>query len=85
MAFLEKRNNFQEAKNFQKSDSDSRNFQAVMEWLRDIVDLSDFAYQYKVNSNLTIKYGNAAAGLKAKTERLACYIYEWQWQREKQE
>jgi len=54
-----------------------------MEWLWDIVDLSNFAYQEKVTSNVTIKYGNAAVGIKARTEHLRSYIYEWQ--REKQE
>jgi len=56
-----------------------------MEWLLDMVDLSDFAQQNKVTSNLTVKYGNAVVGIKAKTRHLECYIYEWEWQREKQE
>ena len=77
------RNIFQEVRNFQKNDSDSRNFQSVMEWLLDMVDLRDFAYQNKVTSNITIKYGNAAVGIKARMEPLKCYIFEWQ--REKQE
>ena len=56
-----------------------------MEWLLDMVDLSDFAQQNKVTSNLTVKYGNAVVGIKAKIRHLECYIYEWEWQREKQE
>jgi len=35
LAYLGKRNIFQEVKGFQKQDSHSRNFQTVMEWLRD--------------------------------------------------
>jgi len=76
------RNIFHEARTFQKNDSNSQNFQSVMEWLLDMVDLSDFAYQNRVTWNLTIKYGNAAVGIEALTEHLK-YIFEWQ--REKQE
>jgi len=39
-----------------------------MEWLLDMVDLSDFAQQNKVTSNLTVKYGNAVVGIKAKQD-----------------
>jgi len=50
LAYQGKRNIFQEVKGFQKQDSHSRNFQAVMEWLRDTVDLSNLAYQNKISS-----------------------------------
>jgi len=83
LAYQGKRNIFQEVKGFQKQDSHSRNFQAVMEWLRDTVDLSKLAYQSKVTSKLTIKTENAAVGIKAKTGHLECYIYGWDWQQEK--
>jgi len=39
------RNIFHEVRTFQKNDSDSQNFQSVMERLLDMVVLSDFAYQ----------------------------------------
>jgi len=84
LAYQRKRNIFQEVKAFQKQDSHSRNFQAVMEWLKDTVELSNLAYKNKVRSNSTIKTENDAVGIKARTKHLECYIYEWEWQKEKQ-
>jgi len=46
-----RRNIFQEVKEFQKQEFQSRNFQAVMEWLK----LSDLVCKNKVTSNLTMK------------------------------
>ena len=54
-----------------------------MERLRDTVDLSNFAYQNKITSMLTIKTENDAVGIKAKTKHLEYYIYEWEWQQGK--
>jgi len=82
LAYQGKRNIFQEVKEFQKQEFHSRNFQAVMEWLRDTVDLSNLAYQNKVTGNLTIETENDAVGIKARTRHLECYIYEWEWQKE---
>jgi len=83
VAFLEQRNIFQEVSNFQKTDSSSENFMEVMEWLWDLVDVSNFACKSKVDADITIKHGNATVKVKATTEYLKCYIYEWH--REKQE
>jgi len=47
------------------------------------VDLSNLAHQNKVTSNLTIKTENDAVGIKAITGHLKCYIYAWEWQKEK--
>jgi len=51
LAYQGKRSIFQGVKEFQKQEFQSRNFQAVMEWLK----LSDLVYKSKVTSNLTIK------------------------------
>jgi len=45
VAYLEKRNIFQEVKEFQKNDSDSQSLQSIIEWLWEIVDLSEYACQ----------------------------------------
>ena len=84
MAYQGKRNIFQEVKEFEKQEYQSRNFQAVMERLRGMVDLSYLAYKTKVTSNLTMKIENDAVETKARTRHLECYIYEWEWQEEKQ-
>ena len=84
LAYQGKRNIFQEVKEFQKQDFHSLNFQAVMEWLRDTVELSNRAYKNKVTSNLTVKTENDAIETKARTRHLECYIYEWEWQKENQ-
>jgi len=67
LAYQGKRNIFQEVKEFQKQDFHSQNFQAVMEWLRNTVDLSNLAHQNKVTSNLTIKLRKMR--LKSKPKR----------------
>jgi len=60
LAYQGKRNIFQAVKGFRKQEIQSRNFQAVMEWLKDTVELSNLAYENKVTSNLTMKTENDA-------------------------
>jgi len=82
LAYQGKRNIYQEVKEFQKQECQSRNFQAVMEWLKETIELSNFAYKNKVTADLTMKTENDAVKIKAKTKHLECYIYEWEWQKE---
>jgi len=82
MAYQGKRNIFQEVEKFRKQEFQLRNFQAVMEWLKDMVDLSSLAYKNKVTSNLIMKTENDAVEIKDRTRYLECYIYEWEWQKE---
>ena len=83
LAYQGKRIIFQEVKGFEKQEFQSRNFQAVMEWLKDTVELSNLAYKNKVTANLTMKTESDVVEIKARTRRLECYIYEWEWQKEK--
>jgi len=82
LTYQGKRNIFQEVKGFQKQESQSRNFQAVMEWLEDAIELSNLAYKNKITANLTMKTEKDAVEIKTKTRHLECHIYEWEWQKE---
>jgi len=55
LTYQGKRNIFQEVKEFQKQEYHPRKFQAVMEWLKETIELSNLAYINKVTSNLTMK------------------------------
>jgi len=80
---VNKRNIFQEVKEFQKQEYQSRNFQAVMEWLKETIELSNLGYKNKVTANLKIKTEYDAVEIKAKTGHLKCHVYAWERQREK--
>jgi len=79
LTYQGKRNIFQEVKEIQKQDYHSQNFQAVMEGLKDTMDLSSLAYKNKVTAYLTIKTEKDAVEIKAKTGHLNCHIYAWEW------
>jgi len=83
LAYQGKHNIFQEVKGFQKQEYQSRNAQAVMQWRKDTLELSNLAYRNKVTSNLTMKTESDAVQIKARTRHLECYIYEWERQKEK--
>jgi len=83
LVYQGKRNIYQEVMEFQKQEFQSRNFQAVMECLKETIELSNLAYKNKVTANLTIKTENDAVEIKVRTKHLECYIYEWDWQQEK--
>jgi len=51
LTYQGKRNIFREVEEFRKQEFQSRNFQAVMEWLK----LSDLVYKNKVTFNLIMK------------------------------
>ena len=82
LTYQGKRNIYQEVKEFQKQECQSRNFQAVMEWLKETIKLSALAYKYKVIADLTTETEKDAVNIKAKTKHFKCYIYESEWQRE---
>ena len=76
-----RRNIYQQVKEFQKQECQSRNFQAIMEWLKETIKLSNLACKNKVTADLTIKTEKDAVKIKARTKHLECYIYEWEWQK----
>lgn len=76
-AYQEKRNIFQEVRKFQKQNFNSQNFQDVMEWIREAMELSNLAYQNEVIANLTLKTENDAVEIKVKTGYLTCHLYAW--------
>jgi len=76
LTYQGKRNIFQEVKEFQKQEYHPRKFQAVMEWLKETIELSNLAYINKVTSNLTMKAESDSVEIKARTRHLECYSYE---------
>ena len=77
-----KRNIFQEVEEFRKQEFQSRNFQAAREWLKETIELSNFAYKNKVTADLTMKTEKDAVKIKARTKHLECYVCEGEWQKE---
>jgi len=84
LAHQGKRNIFQEVKEFQKQESQSRNFQTIMEWLRNTVELRSITHKNEVTSVWQTEIENNAVEIKARTRHLECYIYEWEWQEERE-
>jgi len=80
LAHQGKRNIYEEVKEFQKQECHSQNFQAIMEWLKETIKLSNLAHKNKVTADLNKKTETKAVKTKAKTKCSECYIYEWTWQ-----
>ena len=51
------------------------------EWLREMVDLSNHAYQGKITANLIMRTEKDAVEIKVRTRHLRYHSYAWEWQR----
>jgi len=77
---LGERNIYGEVKEFRKQECHSENFQTIMTWLKETINLSELAHKNKVVADLNIKTATKAVKIKAKTKHVECCIYSWEWQ-----
>ena len=78
VAYLEKRNIFQEVKEFQKQDFRSQNFETVMEWLKETVEISNIAHEREIIAHLMLKSDENVLTIVTKTKHLECQIDAWE-------
>jgi len=72
VAHLGERNIYEEVREFQNRECHSANFQTIMNWLKELIKLSEIAHRNKVIADLNIKTTTKAVKIKAKTKYCEC-------------
>ena len=79
---LGKCNLYGEVTQFRKQEQHSKNFEELMDWLRDLIKLCENPRHSEITAHMLIKSDEATVKITAKVTNDDCRICSWEWQGE---
>jgi len=79
LMYLGKRNLYGEVTRFRKQENHSENFEAIMNWLKDLIKLCENTDQSHITADMIIKTGTTKVKITAKVIGDDCRVYRWEW------
>jgi len=79
LRYLGKCNLHREVMELRKQKQHSQNFEEIINWLRDLINLCEGPETDQVTAKMLIKSGDAIVQITAKVTSDDCRIYKWEW------